>query len=460
MATTTKTKIHLAMGMVATLFALSLVWYFRVLHQPAGIHAPIAAVNMPYDTINFKAEEGVEIHYKTGSVITIPPNALVTGDGNPAKGNVSAVYREFHNADDIFKAGIPMGDVGQGGALMSGGMFELMVLQDDEVLNLASGKRAGVSLAAYRSTEGYSVYSFSSDGAWEKRGLPQLDTNIAKRNGLAALKPLPPKPIDPRVGEEDIIIDLEANYYTNPDLAFFKNTRWRLVPDENESISENAWAFRVIWDAMKITPFDQGRNLYKLEMKQRQQTYGGKAVQRNFEVVVAPVLEGADLDASLAKFTLAMQQYDSAAIYVLQEKERLEKEADMLNTFEIERFGLHNIDQEIKNGVMLAIHADFDFLDHINPYFTKVRVYFLNYTLNTVQSYGVQEWGQVYIQPNSNTTVLATLPGNKVAILKGDEFAKLNLASAVGHEQIYRFKMQVVQQEQLFPMVQVITASR
>ncbi len=446
-------------GGIASIVIVPIVWYLLVLYHPSGVQPPLKALDIAFDTISFRAENGVLIAYKTGSMVRIPPNALVDGDGNAVSGVVSAHYREFHNPYDIFRAGIPMGDITTGQALMSGGMFELTVWQQNEPLALASGKTVGVSLAAYRPTDGYNVYEFGGELNWQENGLPQLDTNLAKLEALAALQPLPPKPIDPQTNANDIVIDLDANYYSNPDLAFFKNTRWRLVPEENPGFQQNLWAFSVTWDKMKIVKHDPERNLYKLEMKQRQETYAGKGVAREHTVMVTPVLEGADLEASMAQFKLAMQQYDSVAVYIIQEKERLEAQADLLDTFNIESLGLHNIDKLIEEGTMLAIKADFDFQDAVNPYFTKIRVYFLNNDLNTVQNYGMLEWGKVYVQPNSNTTLLAILPNGEVAILDGTDFARLPLQDAITSQEPYRFKMKIVPQETLKPLMG-LTAAR
>ncbi len=454
----TKTKIYtLAAGAIG-MAAITVAWYMMVLHHPKGIQAPIEALDVPFETVAFNAEDGLELVYKTGSTINIPPNSLVDADGNPISGSVTAQYREFHSAMDIFRAGVPMGDVATGQALMSGGMFELNVTQGDEELALASGKQANLALAAYRPTEGYNVFALDGEGAWQQNGLPKLDTNQAKIDGLAGLKPLPPKPIDPRAGESDIIIDLEANYTEYPDLKFFGNTRWRMVPQENPGFQDNLWAFRVIWSRMKIVKHDPARNLYKLEMKQRQQTYSDKVVQREYSLIVAPVLEGNDLEASLAAFNKAMEQYDSVAVYIIQERDRLEAQADVLNSFNIESFGVHNIDQIIRDDLMVSVEASFNFTDEVNPYFTKIRVYLLNHDLNTVQDYGVTEWDFVFVQPQSNTTVIAVLPNNQVAILYGDDFARLPLQNHKGKP--YRFNMSIVPQEQLVPLMGGLTAMR
>jgi hypothetical protein len=459
MSVSTPNKLYIGLTSAVAVSAMAIAWYFAIIHQPSGIHAPITEMDVPFDTISFRAENGVVLTYKTGSSVFIPADALIDEAGNKVTGVVQAQYREFHSAWDIFRAGVPMGNMAEGRALMSGGMFELSVEQNGRVLDLATGKKAKVSLAAYWLTDGYEVFTFDGSTSWQENGVPVLDSNFAKFDGLAGLQPLSPKPINPEVGQGDIVIDLDADAYNNPDLQFFKNTRWRLVADETPNFKENLWAFSVIWDRMKIIKHDPDRNLYKLQMTQKQENYAGQVITRNYEVMVTPVLEGADLEASLASFKLAMEQYDSVAIYVQQEKDRLEAQADVLNEFEIEKLGVHNIDQLINNGTMLALKTDFDFLGEINPYFSRVQVYFLNHDLNTVQSYGLIDWDKVYVQPGSNTTVLAVLSDSRVAIFDGSEFAKLPLGAFVESGETYKFKMKIVPQAQIMPLMG-LSASR
>jgi hypothetical protein len=453
MSVSNPNKLYIGTTCTVALSVLAIVWYFSVIHQPSGIYAPITEMDVPFDTISFRAENGVVLTYKTGSSVVIPADAIVDEDGNTVKGVVFAQYREFHSAWDIFRAGIPMGDLAADRALMSGGMFELSVQQNGTFLSMAKGKHAKVSLAVYRATDGYEVFTFDDNDNWQENGEPLLDSNFAKFDGLAGLQALPPKPINPEVGQGDVVIDLEADAYNNPDLQFFKNTRWRLVGEETPDFKDNLWAFSVIWDRMKIVKHDPSRNLYKLAMTQNRKDYKGQTIKRNYEVVVTPVLEGEDLEASLSKFRLALEQYDSVAVFVQQEKARLDAQADVLNVFEIEKFGVHNIDQLIHDGIMLAIKTDFDFKGEVNPYFSHVQVYFLNHDLNTVQSYGLIDWDKVYVQPGSNTTVIAVLSGSRVAIVDGKEFAKLPLRAYNESGETYKFKMRVVPQAQLMPVM-------
>lgn len=459
MSVSTPNKLYIGLTSAVVVSAMAIAWYFSIIHQPSGIYAPIAEIDIPFDTISFRAENGVVLTYKTGSSVFIPADALIDEAGNKVTGVVQAQYREFHSAWDIFRAGVPMGNMAEGRALMSGGMFELLVEQNGRLLDLATGIKAKVSLAAYRPTDGYEVFTFDGAASWQENGLPVMDSNFAKIDGLASLQPLLPKPINPAIGQDDIIIDLDADANNNPDLQFFKNTRWRLVADETPNFKENLWAFSVIWDRMKIVKHDPDRNLYKLQMTQKRENYAGQVITRNYEVMVTPVLDGADLEASLASFKLAIERYDSVAVYVQQEKDRLEAQADVLNEFEIESFGVHNIDKLISSGSMLALKTDFDFLGEVNPYFSRVQVYFLNHDLNTVQNYGLQNWHSVYVQPGSNTTVLAVLTNDRVAIVDGNEFAKLPLGAFVESGETYKFRMKIVPQAQIMPLMG-LSASR
>jgi hypothetical protein len=75
--------------------------------------------------------KGGEFVYKrSGSVIRIPPNALLYENGTPVKGNVEIEYKEFRDPVDFLVSGIPM--VHEGKQFNSAGMFDISAKQGDQ----------------------------------------------------------------------------------------------------------------------------------------------------------------------------------------------------------------------------------------------------------------------------------------------------------------------------------------
>src|SRR5690242_3550896 len=105
-----KTVVYALLSLLV-IVASGLAYYYTFLYYPRGITPPLA-MRIPYDTLHFRAENGLAYHHSTGTNIQIPANALVDKDGFPVTGDVQLLYREFHHAEDILLSGIPMGGIG------------------------------------------------------------------------------------------------------------------------------------------------------------------------------------------------------------------------------------------------------------------------------------------------------------------------------------------------------------
>ncbi len=437
----TKTTVYALLSATVVTAAI-LSYYFTFLHDPENIHPPLA-LEIPYDTLNFRAEKGFAYHHFTGSNIQIPENAFVDEDGYPVRGEVKMLYREFHAPEEILLSGIPMGnlDDSKNRALQSAGMFEMKAFKGDDELQLADGKKINLELAAFRTPDDYKTFLLDENFKWEEKGAPTLVANTQKQIDCAAIPALPDKPVDPGINANDRIIDIDADYYDQPHMVPFKKYRWKVAEHPaNENL--NDWVFRINWDHIKIETMDKEQNLFKLTFKSALQDYENKTVSKSCVVVVSPVLTGKDYENALAEFNASMAEYASILTQIEKEEARLALEADALNAFSINLMGVWNCDQYINNQQFVKINATFDFANEINPYVNKIKVYVINHTDNTVQDYTVRQWDNIYLRSGTATSLMAVLPDNKIAIYPQEEFTKVDFNDVYRKTRKYYFNTQ------------------
>ncbi len=416
-----------------------MLYYFTFLHDADKIDPPLS-INIPFDTLSFRVEEGKKHHHFTGSNVMIPKNAFVDEDGFSVCGEVSVLYREFHSPEEIFLSGIPMGNMGdeKNPALQSAGMFEMKAFQGGSELDLAAGKNISIELAAYRNSDGFSIFQLNENNKWVETGNPTAAENERKQKDLAALPDLPGKPEGP------IIIDIDANYEEYPDIARFRKYRWALadVP-ENKEFMDNQWTLRVSWDRLKVVTIDKSKNLYKLTAEVSMRDYENKTLPKKYSALVTPVLTGEDYDKALADFNRTLAEYDALAEQIKKEEERLALEADLLNAFSINQMGIWNVDKYINQQQFVKIKAEFDFTAQINPYINKVKVYVINRSDNTVQDYTVRDWDKIYLRSGSQTSIMAVMPDNKIAVFPQEEFKTVDFNTIYNGSREYFFNTSV-----------------
>lgn len=430
---------------------LAIAVWIEVFHYGKGIRPPVKEADVPFKQVNFDAEKGLKMHYKTGTNITIPAGALTDKKGNPVTGEATLLYREFQNADEIFRSGIPMGNIGDDEALQSNGMFEIRAQQNGNELSIAPDKEIQVQLAAYRPSDGYNIYQLASDYTWEATDKPRTLANRDKLDSCNKLPAKPNEPINPAVTDNDMVIDVDADYSTNPQLAAFRNTQWKVVRVPGDNLDAEQWAFRVAWSHFKIVKVDPANRIFRMEMGTSFVDSTDKtALRKSFGVQVTPVLVGDDLEAALADFKAKVAAFDSTIYLVDMEEKRLADEADALNAFSINKMGVWNCDQYVNKQEYAKVKATFDFTDKLNPYFYRIQVYAMNHDNNTVQIYNPFTWSSFYLKTGSNTSLMAVLPNRKVAIFSAEDFKKVNFTDYANRNQPYKFNMKIYPVDEVF----------
>lgn len=98
---------------------------------------------VPASTVHFRTDTGLRFQSPvSGTIVYIPANSLIRSDGTGATGEAELVFREYRSLADFLASGIPMHYADERGSFFfnSGGMFEVRVYQDREMLSMAPGQ--------------------------------------------------------------------------------------------------------------------------------------------------------------------------------------------------------------------------------------------------------------------------------------------------------------------------------
>jgi hypothetical protein len=225
-----------------TLTALS---SWQCTEKKPAFQPPIPAVDVPYATYEFVAEEGALINYPSGTRIIVPPDALTDEDGNSVKGKVTLKYRELHGAMDAFAAGISLGydSAGTNYQFQTAGMMDISAYQGDQVLAIASGKEIDVNFASHQVGDDYNFYEWDEKaGRWIfKSGARPAKPNQAKKrlkDSLESVRAVNPK--DLMLLHFGEALDVYFNYqYTKVNDKNLQTNFRRLLDTYGISVYEN-----------------------------------------------------------------------------------------------------------------------------------------------------------------------------------------------------------------------------
>jgi hypothetical protein len=107
------------------------------------------------------------------------------------------------------------------------------------------------------------------------------------------------------------------------------------------------------------------------------------------------------------------------------EMARLKKEADLLNTFKINRMGIWNIDKAVKLTDFVPVTARFDFQEQIKD-FQKIRLFCVMKEDNSVVDFSNWKNNPIYLSADRPMEIVAVLPGGQLALVDFEQIkAKL-----------------------------------
>jgi hypothetical protein len=159
----------------------------------ALVQPPIKELDPVFETIEVDAAEGGKfiVPNTQGSKIIIPKNIFVDEKRNPITGKVEIKYREFHDAVDIFLAGIPM-DYDAAGMIKrfeTAGMFDIRAFSEGKEVFIDSGKVMKVIMGGNTDGNNYRKFKLNEKTTrnWHYVGESDPKPSREKRNLIASL---------------------------------------------------------------------------------------------------------------------------------------------------------------------------------------------------------------------------------------------------------------------------------
>ena len=318
------------------------------------VKPPSSTLRIPYASYKIDAAKGASLHHAGNSKINIPKKALVDRSGKEIVGEVTIQYREFHDLGDIVLSGIPMqyDSAGKSYQFESAGMFEIKGTQNGEPVFIKPGEKIRVEMASGNPETKFNQYLLDTvKGNWTylKKDLPlQTELSTAEKapeplSGevstpkLIALtrtvKEIIPKQIDsvksvyqtrivklpkwrepskPQKANKDRPnFKIDGSYKDYPELAAFDNVLFEVG---NENINYSKELHDITWSDIRISAGPQKGKNYLLTLIYR---------NRKENLVVYPVLSGADLEKAEQLYEERLQDYNQKTEQRKAEESRL-----------------------------------------------------------------------------------------------------------------------------------------
>lgn len=385
-------------------------------NRKSRISPPNRSLDIPFVSHRFHADSGINIRLATGTEIRIAPGTLVDGKGNPVHGMVDFRVREFHRAEDMFRAGIPLNTRANGNQqLQSAGMMEMRAYAGQEELSVASGRSIGVGLAGYRDANGYDLWYMEEDADWNVRGNFRTDSNRIKWQTIQALGDSIKDPSSPQQ-EEARMFELVGNVKQVPYLKPYQNLKWQL--DASEPLERLATDNRIHWGKVSIKLIDKRKNLYALTFTQHDSDdpTTSKGIQKT--ILASPIASKGNMKKRMKEYEEEVAELERKRKERLEQLVRSQKEADLLQFFSADRLGIWNVDRLMKMEDCIPVVVRFDFEKSL-PDANKIGSIIALYDgENSVMQYKRDLNGSsIYLQKGKAMRLIVLLPKEQVALV-------------------------------------------
>ena len=410
-------SILFGIGMTGLVIGLKRCQHEEVL--TSGVTPISAELDIPFARYEVDASADTTLYTQTGTSLSLERGTFFTKSGKPVQGKVEIKVREFHDAAAILRSGIPMRlRSDKNSFLQSAGMLEIRAYQGDQELEIGGGKSIGAGLAAYRSSDKHQLYFLKDNESWETVDTFRTQPNTRKQNRIAELLRLKKKD-KKEVVYQDIIFELYGDGDVAPELEPWRGQKWKIA--KQHVTPDVLDAMRINWDSIKIIKVDEGRLLYKLAFwKKMYQPGDAPDLTKEFSVMVSPSTEEGSTEDIAAIMKDRFLKADTVQMEIEDEIVRLKKEADLINTFKINRMGIWNIDRAAKLTDFVPVKARFDFQDQLKD-FQKVRLFCIMKEDNSVVDFSNWKNDPLYLSAERPMEIVAVLPGGQLALVDFDQ---------------------------------------
>jgi hypothetical protein len=416
-----KNKHALYIALITVMFSCS----NKKVSYEQKIEAPLVGSALAFDLYAYKQDTSIRIATPKGTVIEIEPNTFAHANGSRVSNQIIIKVREMHTANDIFKSGIPMSvDAGRNDFLQSGGMLEIRAFDNNEELVIANGKSINVALAHFKPSNGYSLYHFNEHQNWQVNDTFVVQKNERKRRGLDKIIRFLKNPIKQNGRVSNNEFEIVANVKESPHLRAFQNQKWRIVDGSNPKMVQTA--MRMSWDDVVVKPVNLIQKIYRLTFTRALTVQGSGEQNKSLTVQASPV------NVSDTAFAKQLINYEETIVKMNNEKLRLEAEADMVSSFRIRQMGIWNIDKIMNKEDLVTVSVKFDFEKEVDPFVNHIKLFVLHEDDNSVIYYLPQDWKNVKLSKVKRNSLIAVLPGNRVAIVDANTVkSKMQIGGSV-----------------------------
>ncbi|GEM_PF-1754976 len=427
--------------------------------SPSAEHVqpPIAGLDPDYTEFSLNGQQKDTFELKSGTRIVVPKQAFVDSGGNSVKGDVQFRYREFHNALDIFLAGVPMhlGPAGDKRQLQTAGMFEMRAEKDGQALRLARDKHIEVRFGSRVGGRNYNLFSFDdSTGNWQFRGYsssrvnPQYQQTKEKVEELEQTRQFP-------LSRDYFIFDYTAAldvYYnlTNEDEYPYESNpavrerikgygaQWIEIENKTRITYDGmpTVASFFLWKRLSGGTFPEWVRKGHYRNKTTRQIEGDRY---HFEI------EGRQGQTYQARIKCVMplrsllaykpeyweNHYQQAMKKVRRERKRLRTQAKVYRRFEVNEMGFSNFDclLKLKDPVKVKVHFSVDSSYHSNMYQLN-RVFCLPGNNRSVVRIQVRDTNEIMLDAADDQFRLITvLPNKRIGRFPLSKYRGLNFDS-------------------------------
>lgn len=413
-------------------------------------------------TVTLRKKDTSYITTTSGATIKIPPQTLINKHGEPIKGKVEMVYREFKNKKDLLLGGIPM-EYDSGNTkytFESAGMFEILAYQNGNPVFIAPHKSLEVNIISNDLSDRFNIYYFNAQNkAWEYKGKDPTGSTIANNNtentpsqtihklqdklvtinaqiqNQATNTPIKPQQLNPQ--KPNFLINASQQEF--PELSYLSSYQFQVA--EQDTVYKKEYA-KEIWESVTINTQDQS-NLYQL-------CFYNKSTKQKCFLCEAAIPEK-DYASAIASYNRIINQISERKNNLIKQKKELEAnieretqklkeeqvailqtrirtgvmETQILRTFQVAQFGVWNSDcpSSMPSGANILAHFK-------NPEGKPIRfkrIYLVEENKNAV--YNLYTNGQSLnfsFDPKAKNMIWAITPDHEVAYISKKQFEEVD----------------------------------
>ena len=406
--------------------------------KEAFIRAPFPNLDPEYTNFTFAAEEGGIFSIESGTTLAVPPDIWQNAEGEAVKGDITLKYREFHDALDIFLSGssLDYDTAGVQEVFTTAGMFELRAFKDSSEIFIKDNKSLEVKMASYKSDPDFNFYSLDEEaGNWQYAGrsepevnpkLQEITDSISKlkstetinlkeskmfaldynaildiyfRNQRIDRESKAPK----RKAEKYGLAYSSINGYQDVYFRGIKYQAWEMVWKLENSNRLASWTKKGAY-IDKLTLL--GNNSYYMKIKSGKDksiTYKVKAVMP-LKVLFATAPER------------WQQEYEQVLERIDEEQRRLETQAEVFRTFQVNTTGYYNWDRIMKIPDNFFVQANYNFNNAIDTELGDYDIYYFLDNKQTFTRFKMRQGDSILMTPERDAILLTVISPTEAAV--------------------------------------------